>query len=291
MIAQQLVYGVILGMVYALLAVGYSLVFGILRLLNMSHGSVYAFGAHMALMAVTLTWGLPAAFIFTIVATGVLNVVINNVVLAPLRARNAPNITLLISVTGVSYIIQNGLMLTFGSTRMPFPKIFDYGNITIGGVTITSTQLSILIVTLLLFAILFLITNCTKMGLAMRCSSQNPKAANLVGIDVRKVVTFTFFLSGMSAAVAGYMIAGYYEMVYFTMGTAAGLKAFAAAVLGGIGVLYGSVAGGVIVGIAEAMATTFLGSNYAEASAYVILFLVLLLKPSGLFGKDNLEKV
>ncbi|MEG0913691.1 MAG: branched-chain amino acid ABC transporter permease, partial [Oscillospiraceae bacterium] len=215
----------------------------------------------------------------------------NNVVLAPLRAKNAPNITLLISVTGVSYIIQNGLMLVFGSSKMAFPKIFDYGNLTIGGVTITSTQISILVVSLLLFFVLFLITKCTKMGLAMRCSSQNPRAANLVGINVRSVITFTFFLSGMCAAVAGFMIAGYYEMVYFTMGTTAGLKAFSAAVLGGIGVLYGSVAGGLIVGIAEAMATTFFGSNYAEAAAYIILFLVLLLKPSGLFGKDNLEKV
>lgn len=291
MIAQQLTYGIILGMIYALLAVGYSLVFGILRLLNMSHGSVYTFGAHMALMAVTLNWGLPAAFVFTVLATGILNVVINNVVLEPLRERNAPNITLLISVTGVSYIIQNGLMLTFGSSKMAFPKILNFGNITLGSVTITSTQLAILVVTIALFAILFLITNCTKMGLAMRCSSQNPKAARLMGIDVRKVVTFTFFLSGMCAAVAGYMIAGYYEMVYFTMGTTAGLKAFSAAVLGGIGVLYGSVAGGLIVGIAEAMATTFFGSNYAEAAAYIILFLVLVLRPSGLFGKDNLEKV
>ncbi len=291
MIAQQLTYGIILGMIYALLAVGYSLVFGILRLLNMSHGSVYTFGAHMALMAVTLTWGLPAAFVFTVLATGILNVVINNVVLEPLRERNAPNITLLISVTGVSYIIQNGLMLTFGSSKMAFPAVFDFGNITVGSVTITSTQLSILIVTIILFAILFVIANCTKMGLAMRCSSQNPKAAKLMGIDVRKVVTFTFFLSGMCAAVAGYMIAGYYEMVYFTMGTTAGLKAFAAAVLGGIGVLYGSVSGGLIVGIAEAMATTFFGSKYAEAAAYIILFLVLVIRPSGLFGKDNLEKV
>lgn len=278
-------------MVYALLAVGYSLVFGILRLLNMSHGSVYMFAAHMALLSVSLKWGLFVAFVFAVIMTGLLNILINKTLLAPLRARNAPNITLLITVMGVSYIIQNGMMLAFGSTKMPFPKIFDYGNISVGGITITSTQLAIFIVCILLFIILLCITKFTKIGLAMRCSSQNPKAAVFVGINVRFVVSFTFFLSGMCAAVAGFMIAGYYEMVYFTMGTSAGLKAFSAAVLGGIGALSGSVVGGLIVGIVEAMATTYLGSNYSEATAYIILFLVLLLKPSGLFGKGTLEKV
>ena len=275
-----------LGMVYALIAVGYSLVFGILRLLNMAHGSIYAFGAHMALFAVSVNWGLPVAFIFAIITTGILEMLMDSVILAPLRAKNAPNITCLISVIGVSYIIQNMLMIVFDST-----KLFDFGNVTILGVTLTSAQISMFLIALVFLAVLTVIVNYTKIGLAMRASRENAKAANLMGIDVRKVVTFTFFLSGMCAAVAGVLVSGYYQMVYSTMGTEAGLKGFSAAVLGGIGVLYGSVVGGVIVGVAEALAVAFLGGSFRSATAYIVLFLVLLIRPSGLFGKDNIDKV
>ena len=147
------------------------------------------------------------------------------------------------------------------------------------------------LIALVFLVILTLIVNCTKIGLAMRAARENPKAANLMGIDVRRVVTFTFFLSGMCAAVAGVLVSGYYQMVYSTMGTEAGLKGFSAAVLGGIGVLYGSVVGGVIVGVAEALAVAFLGGSFRSATAYIVLFLVLLIRPSGLFGKDNIDKV
>lgn len=280
-----------LGMVYALIAVGYSLVFGILRLLNMAHGAIYAFGAHMALFAVAMNWGLPAAFIFAIVATGILAMFMDGVVLAPLRAKNAPNITCLISVIGVSYIIQNLMMIIFGSTKKTFPNLFDFGNVTIFGVTLTSAQIMMFLIALVFLVLLTIIVNHTKIGLAMRASRENPKAANLMGIDVRKIVTFTFFLSGVCAAVAGVLVSGYYQMVYSTMGTEAGLKGFSAAVLGGIGVLYGSVVGGIIVGVAEALAVTFLGGSFRSATAYIVLFIVLLIRPSGLFGKDNIDKV
>lgn len=291
MILQQVLNGVMLGMVYALIAVGYSLVFGILRLLNMAHGSIYAFGAHMALFAVAMNWGLPAAFIFALLVTGFLAMFMDSVILAPLRAKNAPNITCLISVVGVSYIVQNMLMIGFDSTRKTFPPLFNMGNIQIGGITFTSAQIMMFVIALAFLAILTIIVNHTKIGLAMRAARENPKAANLMGIDVRKIVTFTFFLSGMCAAVAGVLVAGYYQMVYATMGTDAGLKGFSAAVLGGIGVFYGSVVGGVIIGVAEALAVAFLGGSFRSATAYIVLFLVLLIKPSGLFGKDHIDKV
>ena len=218
-----------LGMVYALIAVGYSLVFGILRLLNMAHGSIFAFGAHMALFAVAMQWGMPAAFVFSILMTGLLGMVMDRVILAPLRAKNAPNITCLISVIGVSYIIQNMLMICFDSTKKTFPKLFDFGNVEIFGVTLTSAQIMMFLIALVFLIILTVIVNKTKIGLAMRASRENSKAANLMGIDVKKVVTFTFFLSGMCAAVAGVLVSGYYQMVYCTMGTDAGLKGFSAA--------------------------------------------------------------
>lgn len=291
MLLEQILNGIMLGMVYALIAVGYSLVFGILRLLNMAHGSIYAFGAHMALFAVAMQWGLPAAFVFAIIMTGILGIVIDGVILAPLRAKNAPNITCLISVIGVSYIIQNMLMICFDSTKKTFPKLFDYGNVVIFGITLTSAQIAMFLISLAFLLLLTIIVTKTKIGLAMRAARENPKAANLMGIDVKRVVTFTFFLSGMCAAVAGVLVSGYYQMVYCTMGTDAGLKGFSAAVLGGIGVLYGSVVGGVIVGVAEALAVAFLGGSFRSAVAYVVLFLVLLIRPSGLFGKDNIDKV
>ena len=291
MLLEQILIGGMLGMVYALIAGGYSLVFGILRLLNMAHGSIFAFGAHMALFAVAMQWGMPAAFVFSILMTGLLGMAMDRVILAPLRAKNAPNITCLISVIGVSYIIQNMLMICFDSTKKTFPKLFDFGNVEIFGVTLTSAQIMMFLIALVFLVILTVIVNKTKIGLAMRASRENSKAANLMGIDVKKVVTFTFFLSGMCAAVAGVLVSGYYQMVYCTMGTDAGLKGFSAAVLGGIGVLYGAVVGGIVVGVAEALAVAFLGGSFRSAIAYVVLFLVLLIRPSGLFGKDNIDKV
>lgn len=291
MVLEQVLNGIMLGMIYALIAVGYSLVFGILRLLNMAHGSIYAFGAHMALFAVAMHWGIPVAFIFAILVTGILAMLMDGVILAPLRAKNAPNITCLISVIGVSYIIQNMMMIIFDSTKKTFPKLFGFGNISFLGVTLTSAQICMFLISLGFLVLLTIIVNYTKIGLAMRAARENPKAANLMGIDVKKIVTFTFFISGMCAAVAGVLVSGYYEMVYCTMGTDAGLKGFSAAVLGGIGVLYGSVVGGIIVGIAEALAVAFLGGSFRSATAYIVLFLVLLIRPSGLFGKDNVDKV
>lgn len=291
MIVQQIFNGLTLGMVYALIAVGYSLVFGILRLLNMAHGSVYAFGAHMALMVVGWNWGLPAAIIISIILTGILGMSIDTFILAPLRVKKAENITGVISVVGVSYIIQNLLMVFFGSQKKPFPKLFDYGKVTLFGYEFTSTQIAMFVVSMLLLLMLTLIIQKTKIGLAMRAVQQNPKASNLMGINVKFVITFTFFLGGLAAAVAGCLVSGYYEMVYPTMGVDAGLKAFSAAVLGGIGVLYGSVIGGLVVGVAESLAVTFFGGGFRDATAFIILFLVLLIRPAGLFGKKDITKV
>ena len=291
MILEQVLNGVMLGMVYALIAVGYSLVFGILKLLNMAHGSIYAFGAHMALFIVSMQFGLLPAFIFAILTTGVLSVLMDRIILAPLRAKNAPNITALISVMGVSYIIQNMMMIIFDSTKKTFPKLFDFGNVVFLGVTLTSTQIAMFLIALAFLVLLTVVVNYTKVGLAMRASRENAKAANMMGIDVRRIVTFTFFISGMCAAVAGVLVSGYYQMVYSTMGTEAGLKGFSAAVLGGIGVLHGSVVGGIIIGVAEALAVTYLGGSFRSATAYIVLFIVLLIRPSGLFGKDNIVKV
>lgn len=290
-IVQQLVNGITLGMVYALIAVGYSLVFGILRLLNMAHGAVYAFGVHMVVLFLGIHFGLWPAVLVAIAATGVLSMLIDSVVLRPLRAKKSAGITHLISVIGVSYMIQNGMLVYFGSQRRAFPRLIELGNIEIGGIIITGTQLLIIVVSMILLALLMLLVNKTKIGLAMRGTESNMKAATLMGINVKRVITFTFFLGGISAAVAGILIASYYEMSFPTMGADAGMKAFAAAVLGGIGVLQGSVFGGILVGVSEVMAVHFFGAGFRDAFAFVILVLVLLIRPSGIFGKPMVTKV
>jgi len=291
MLLQQLVNGLSLGIVYALIAVGYSLVFGILRLVNMSHGAIYAFGAHIALMVVTLEWGLVPAIILSCILTAILNVLFDRIILAPLREKKSTNIASLISTVGFSYVVQNLLMIIFGSERKAFPKLFDYGVIEVFSLRINSTQIFILLTSLIILGILTLIIYRTSIGLAMRGTEQNTRAAQLVGINVKNVITITFALSGISAAIAAFMVAGYYNAVYPNMGAQIGLKAFSAAVLGGIGVLHGSVIGGLVVGVAEALAVTLLGGAYRDATAFVILFLVLIIRPNGIFGKKETVKV
>jgi branched-chain amino acid transport system permease protein len=291
MIGQQIFNGLTLGMCYALLAVGYSLVFGILRLVNFSHGSIYAFGAHAALLLVGMNLGIVPAVLLSLVFTGLLGVLIDKTALEPLRKKNSIPIASLITTIGISNIIQNLLTVHFGSEKKPFPALFDFGVISCGNIQITWTQICICIVSLGLMLLLVLVVKKTKIGLAMRACEQNPKAANLMGVNVNFVISFTFFLGGVSAAIAGSLISGYYQIVYPNMGYMSGLKAFAAAVLGGIGSIPGALVGGLLVGVSESMAATFLGSTYRDCMAFVILIIVLIVRPNGLFGKKGITKV
>ena len=282
-VIQQLFNGLALGMAYALIAVGYSLVFGILRLTNFSHGSIYAFGAHMAVSFVGFQFGLFFAIALAIILTGILDILVDKAALAPLRKKNSMPIA--------SQIIQNLLTIIYGSQRRSFPALFDFGMISIGSIQIHSTQLMMCVVSLILLLVLTAIIEKTKIGLAMRATEQNTKAASLMGINVNFVISVTFFLTGASAAIAGSLISGYYQIVYPTMGFMAGLKAFAAAILGGIGSLPGAVIGGLVVGVSESLGATFLGSTYRDSIAFIILIIVLIVRPTGLFGKKAITKV
>ncbi|MCI5704559.1 MAG: branched-chain amino acid ABC transporter permease [Pseudoflavonifractor sp.] len=278
-------------MAYALIAVGYSLVFGILRLVNFSHGSIYAFGAHAALLFVGFEFGVLPAILLSMVCTGLLGILIDKAALEPLRKKNSVPIAALITTIGVSNIIQNLLMIWFGSEKKAFPAVFNLPMIEIGGFRIQSTQLMMCVVSLILLLVLTLVINKTKIGLAMRATEQNPKAAKLMGVNVNFVISFTFFLAGASAAIAGGLISGYYQIVYPGMGFMAGLKAFAASVLGGIGSLPGAVVGGLVVGVSECLAATFINSTYRDSVAFIILIVVLIVRPTGLFGKKGITKV
>ena len=291
LIVQQVLNGLALGMAYALIAVGYSLVFGILRLVNFSHGSIYAFGAHAALLFVGFEFGVLPAILLSMVCTGLLGILIDKAALEPLRKKNSVPIAALITTIGVSNIIQNLLMIWFGSEKKAFPAVFNLPMIEIGGFRIQSTQLMMCVVSLILLLVLTLVINKTKIGLAMRATEQNPKAAKLMGVNVNFVISFTFFLPGASAAIAGGLISGYYQIVYPGMGFMAGLKAFAASVLGGIGSLPGAVVGGLVVGVSECLAATFINSTYRDSVAFIILIVVLIVRPTGLFGKKGITKV
>ena len=285
--------GLVLGMAYALIAVGYSLVFGILRLINFAHGSIYAFGAYMVYFFVSLKVGLLPAIILAIALSGVLALLVDKVTLEPLRKKDSPPIANLITTVGVSFIIQNALSVpyVFGSEKKVFPSLNLFGSFQIGNLTIQSSQLIMFAVALVLLMIMTFIVNKTKVGLSMRATEQNIRAAKLMGINANFVISFTFFLGGASAAIAGALIGGYYQVISPTMGATIGLKAFSAAVVGGIGILYGSVVGGLVVGVCECLAAQYIGSNVRDPMAFVILILILVIKPNGLFGKKGVTKV
>ncbi len=291
MILQQLINGLALGMAYALIAVGYSLVFGILRLVNFSHGAVYAFGAHAIIFLIGINFGLIPAILLGVVFAGLLGIMIDKVALQPLRKKKSPPISSLITTIGVSYIIQNLLMMGFGSEKRPFPKLFENKVFGLAGVEINTMQIVMLVTSIVLLVVLTLLVKGTKIGLAMRAVEQNEKNAGLMGINTNFIISFTFFLGGVAAAIASVLISGYYEILYPTMGFMVGLKAFAAAVLGGIGSFHGAVVGGLVIGVAEGLAATWFGSEYRDSIAFIILILVLIVRPAGLFGKKGIEKV
>jgi len=291
MIAQQIVNGISLGMGYALLAVGYSMVFGILRLVDFSIGGVYAFGAVISLVFVSANFGIGPAILLSIVLTGLLEVIDNKFCLEPLRKKDSPPISSLITTIGISNIITNLLIVFVGSEKRSFPKIFNFSPITIGTTVITGKQIGMLVVSIAMMLILMFIVFKTKIGLAMRATEQNAKAANMNGINVNFIINITFLITGICASIAGSLIASYYSVVYPGMGNMTSLKAFAAAVLGGIGVLPGSIIGGMVVGVSESLAATFFGSSYRDSVAFIILIVVLIIRPNGILGKKGIMKV
>ncbi|NLF29054.1 MAG: branched-chain amino acid ABC transporter permease [Clostridiales bacterium] len=290
-IIRFLMNGLTLGMTYALIAVGYSLVFGILRLINFSHGAMYALGAHVAMVVVGFRLSPYLGLLASVMFCGCIGVCTDKVALKPLRKKDAPPITSLITTVGLSYVIQNLLQIIFNTERKPFPNFYYFGQLNILGVSVSSASVIVLCASGLLLFVLTMIIYRTKTGLAMRAIQQNMRAARLLGINVNKVIMLTFFMAGVSAAIAGTLMAAYYQTVYSTMGFTIGLKAFSAAILGGIGNLYGSVLGGLIIGVTESFAAGYIGGTFRDSIAFIILILILLIKPTGLFGRKGVNKI
>ncbi|MBI5497509.1 MAG: branched-chain amino acid ABC transporter permease [Deltaproteobacteria bacterium] len=293
---QHLLNGLSLGAVYAVIALGYTMVYGILSLINFAHGDVFMLGAFAGYYVGRWTGGtepnLVSAFLVTLtamIACAGFGILVERFAYRPLRDR--PRLTCLITAIGVSLLIENAAQLIFGAAPRFFQPVFPEETFEAGEVTVMSNQLLVIGVGVLLMVALQLIVFRTRMGKAMRAVSFNHEVAALMGIPVDRIIALTFGLGSALAAAAGILVAQTYKAVHPLLGMNYGLKAFVAAVLGGIGNIPGAVVGGAVLGFAEALVSGYGGSGYRDAIAFSVLILILIFKPSGLFGRFVPEKV
>ena len=300
MFFQQIINGLTVGGVYALIALGYTMVYGILELINFAHGEIYMLGAYLGIIffafftAAGLTaYSLPLALVLTVVLAAAFcsayGFTMEKIAYRPLR--NAPRLSPLISAIGMSIFLQNYVMLTQGATDKVFPHLFGDAGFVLADARITYLQLCIILFSCLTMLALHLYVTRTKTGKAMRAVAQDKVMASLLGINIDSVISITFIIGSGLAAVAGIMVAMYYGLVNYSIGYIAGIKAFTAAVLGGIGSIPGAMFGGIFLGLVESMGASYISSEYKDAYAFAVLIIVLLIKPSGIFGKATDEKV
>ena len=298
---QQLVNGLVLGSMYALVALGYTMVYGIVNLINFAHGDVMMVGAMTSysvfrfLHAVTpgMPWPLVLviALVVAMAVCGALNYLIER--LAYRRLRNAPKLAPLVTAIGMSIFLETMAMVVWGRDYKVFPQLFPNNVISMDGVVITPVQIAILVVTMVLLVGLTLLINRTRLGRAMRATAENPRVASLMGVNPNLVISAAFVIGAVLAAIAGVMWYANFSTANFYMGFTPGLKAFTAAVLGGIGNLSGAMVGGVLLGIIEVLGAGYIGtvtggvfgSNYQDIFAFIVLILVLTLRPQGLLGE------
>jgi len=298
---QQLLNGLVMGSMYALIALGYTMVYGVLNLINFAHGDVLMIGAMVGLTILHLLEsafpGLPGgvqlavAIIGAIPVTMLVNIVIERV--AYRRLRNAPRLAPLITAIGVSILLKTFAMMIWGRSPLPFPQLLSSEPIMIGGAVISQTQVLLIVLAVVCMFALAMLVEKTRIGRAMRAVAENPRVAGLMGVDSNRVIVTTFALGAALAAVAGVMWGANYASIQFETGTLPGMKAFCAAVLGGIGNIYGAMIGGIVLGIIESLGAGyigdltggFLGSQYQDIFAFVVLILVLTVRPSGIMGE------
>lgn len=300
MFLQQFANGLTVGGVYALIALGYTMVYGVLELINFAHGEVYMIGAYLGIIffglftvtgltSESLILSLTLTFLLSIVFCAAYGFTIERVAYRPLR--DAPRLSPLISAIGVSIFLQNFVMLTQGATDKVFPQLFSTRGLEFSGIRLTYLQVFIILISLFLMFILHLFITRTRFGKALRAVAQDRVMASLVGVDIDTVISLTFIIGSALASVAGIMVAMYYGLVNYSIGYIAGIKAFTAAVVGGIGSIPGAMFGGILLGLVESLGAAYLSSEYKDAYAFAVLIAVLLIRPSGLFGQRREEKV
>lgn len=301
LLVQQLINGLVLGSMYALVALGYTMVYGVLNLINFAHGDVLMIGALTAWSILQLLqhwvpdWPglikLTIAIVGTIPVCVIVSLLIERI--AYRRLRNAPRLAPLITAIGVSILLQTLAMMLWGRDPLPFPQVLPVEPLHVAGGLMTPTQLLLLLLAFASMVILTLVVERTRIGRAMRAVAENPRVAALMGVDANHVIMLTFAMGATLAAVAGVMWAANYASAQFAMGFVPGLKAFSAAVLGGIGNIYGAMLGGILLGLIESLGAGYigdltagvLGSHYQDIFAFIVLILVLTLRPSGLMGE------
>ena len=287
---QTLISGLSLGSIYALIALGYTMVYGIAKMLNFAHGDIIMVGAYAVITAV-FTMGLPPfiAILISIALCALLGIVIEFLAYRPLR--QAQPLAVLITAIGVSYMLQNLALLIYGSEQKAFPTIVALPTVHIGGVYIDGITLATLVVTAVIMVALSLFINKTRMGKAMRAVSEDKEAAELMGISVNRTITVTFAIGSALAGVAAIFYGAAYTYIRPTTGAMPGIKAFTAAVFGGIGSIPGAMLGGILLGVIEQLSKTYISTLWADAIVFGVLVVVLVVKPTGLLGKKISEKV
>ena len=287
---QQIINGLSLGSIYALIALGYTMVYGIIKLINFAHGDIYMIGAFVGLYCgMTLKLSLIPTLLISMLGAALVGVIVEKVAYKPLR--NSPRITLLITAIGVSLLLQNGMRLLMGPSPKAFPKLLSKEVIKIGALSIETSKILMLAVSIVLVLLLQIIVYKTKVGKAMRGASYDIEAASLMGINVNNIISLTFAIGSALAGAAGVLVSLAFTVVEPYMGTIPGLKAFIAAVLGGIGSIPGALVGGLLIGLTETLTKAYISTTLSDAIVFGILIIILLVKPTGLLGKKVNEKV
>lgn len=289
-ILEQLINGLRTGSIYALIAIGYTMVYGIAKMINFAHGDIIMVGAYALYVGIyRLKFPVILAVLFSIIVCSVLGVITEKVAYKPLR--KAPRLAVLITAIGMSFFLQSASLLIFGATPIPFTSIINISTIKIGNVAISGITIVTLVVTIICMILLHFFINKTKAGSAMRAVSEDQDAAELMGINANQTISLTFAIGSALAAIAGVLYICQYESLQPTLGALPGIKAFVAAVLGGIGSIPGAMLGGILLGLIESLSKAYISTQLSDAIVFGVLVLVLLLKPSGLLGKNTIEKV
>lgn len=290
---KQIINGLQVGSIYSLIALGYTMVYGIVKLINFAHGDIIMVGSYISLSTIPMliAAGMPAwlCVVTAVAFCALLGVLTERIAYRPLR--NSPRISSLITAIGISLLLQNVFMLLYSPNPRPFPKIFDVGSLKIGDFQIGFVTLLTIVTALVIMGLLQSFVQKSKIGKAMRAVSEDAGAAQLMGININTTISLTFAIGSGLAAVGSVLYCASYPMVFPTMGSMLGLKAFVAAVLGGIGIIPGAMLGGIIMGVAESLTKAYINSKLADAVVFGILIVVLIVKPSGIFGKNVKEKV
>lgn len=287
---SYLINGISLGSVYAIIALGYTMVYGIAKMLNFAHGDVIMIGGYMAFCSTSyLGWPVIPSVLFSIIVCTMLGIIIERLAYKPLR--DASSLAVLITAIGVSYFLQNAALLIWSSNPKAFPNMVDLPNLVIGDIQISSVAIVTIIACIVIMIALTMFTTRTKLGKAMRAVSEDKGAAQLMGINVNATISMTFAIGSGLAAIAGVLLCSAYPTLMPTTGAMPGIKAFTAAVFGGIGSIPGAMLGGILLGIIEIFAKAYISTQLSDAIVFAVLIIVLIVKPTGLLGKKMAEKV